>query len=172
MANLVFRRPVQEDDEDFLRLLYHTTRDEINAMPWHEDDKQRFLDQQYAAQRIFYQKHYPDAVHDVITMNGQSIGRIIVDGEGQKVRIVDISLLPEFRGRGIGEFILAQIKEQAEKTGATIHLSVQLNNRAIRLYERLGFRKVGVNGIFLEMAYQAVDSNYLLQLRAIYGELS
>ncbi|WP_457750627.1 GNAT family N-acetyltransferase [Thermococcus sp.] len=50
-----------------------------------------------------------------------------------------IATRPEFRGKGIGTALLTKIKEI---TGGDISLHVELaNHRAIRLYEKMGFKK-------------------------------
>lgn len=58
---------------------------------------------------------------------------------------VGIGLRPDLTGRGLGEpFLRAQLAYAAEQWGpATFRLFVAAwNERAIRLYERLGFREV------------------------------
>lgn len=54
-----------------------------------------------------------------------------------------ISLLPEWRGKGIGTRLLDSILVALRGRGyARVSLSVQKANRALRLYERAGFRTV------------------------------
>lgn len=53
-----------------------------------------------------------------------------------------IGVDPRFRGMGIGAALLAALFEQAERRGIpTISLSVEEDNPALRLYERVGFRR-------------------------------
>ena len=54
-----------------------------------------------------------------------------------------ISLLPEWRGRGVGGVLLKRLLEALEADGySRVSLSVQKANRAARLYARLGFETV------------------------------
>lgn len=56
-----------------------------------------------------------------------------------------IAVLPEYRGRGIGTALLEQLLEKLRAAGyAAVSLSVQQENPALHLYERLGFEPVRV----------------------------
>lgn len=52
-----------------------------------------------------------------------------------------MAVVPEFRGKGIGSGLLKHLLAQGKYS--SISLSVSPQNPAMRLYERLGFRKVG-----------------------------
>lgn len=55
-----------------------------------------------------------------------------------------ISLLAPYRGRGIGSAMMRQMLDELREAGyPRASLSVQKENPALRLYERLGFRIVG-----------------------------
>ena len=58
---------------------------------------------QFDAQDTEYRRANPDGSFDVIEVDGRPAGRLYVDRRPGDLRIVDIALLPEFRGRGIGE---------------------------------------------------------------------
>ncbi len=66
--------------------------------------------------------------------------------------LVDISLLPEARGSGLGTAILKDLV--AAETGP-VQLHVERTNRARRLYERLGFEVVETQPIYLRMVRPA-----------------
>ena len=71
-----------------------------------------------------------------------------------------ISLLPGFRGRGIGTELMRKMLAKLEDAGyARASLSVQKENPAVHLYERLGFKIVG-NG---------ADASEWLMVRALGG---
>ena len=60
-------RPIQDDDRDFLRDLYRSTREEEMAQtPWSEAEKAQFIEFQFAAQHDHYMEHYPTAQFDVV----------------------------------------------------------------------------------------------------------
>ena len=76
---------------------------------------------------------------------------MIVQREGGTWRLLDISLLPEHRGRGIGGELLRALIEQCRDSGAVLQLQVLNTNPAQRLYTRLGFIKTGEDQIYTQM---------------------
>jgi ribosomal protein S18 acetylase RimI-like enzyme len=84
----------------------------------------------------------------VILCDDQPAGRLYVDRREKEIRIVDIALLPEFRGRGIGTSILQNLIAEAGTAGQTLTIHVEQHNPAMRLYQRLGFRMIGEVGIY------------------------
>jgi len=58
-----------------------------------------------------------------------------------------MAVSPEYRGQGIGTLLLNEMVKKAKDTGFTsVSLSVDPSNSALRLYERHGFVKIGVDG--------------------------
>lgn len=58
---------------------------------------------------------------------------------------LSIGVRADSRGRGIGTVLIATLLQDATDAGIThVCLSVEGDNRARRLYERLGFERVGV----------------------------
>ena len=109
---------------------------------WSEEEKRAFLGQQFEAQHVYYRQQYPNAEFQIIVCDGTDAGRLYVDHRQQDIRIVDITLLPPFRGMGIGSFYLRRLIESARHAGKSLSIHVERNNRALGLYRRLGFRTV------------------------------
>ncbi|CUH96292.1 hypothetical protein P22_2382 [Propionispora sp. 2/2-37] len=67
---------------------------------------------------------------------------IIVD----EAHVTNVAVLPEYRGRGLGEKLMSSLKEAAAARGAaSMTLEVRPSNRAARsLYEKLGFVRCGL----------------------------
>jgi GNAT superfamily N-acetyltransferase len=65
----------------------------------------------------------------------------------------DISLVPEFRNRGIGTFLLNELLGECEAKGLPCELKVLKTNRARLLYDKLGFRVEGDDGVRLHMRW-------------------
>jgi ribosomal protein S18 acetylase RimI-like enzyme len=58
-----------------------------------------------------------------------------------------VAVAPQNRGRGVGTALLEALVERAEAEGApALSLSVEDDNPALRLYERLRFERVGRAG--------------------------
>jgi ribosomal protein S18 acetylase RimI-like enzyme len=147
-------RPTTPDDVPFLRRVYATTReDEMQRVPWSEDQKAAFLDMQFAAQKKHYEEFYPQCDFLVIELEGEGIGRLYLDRGETDIEIVDIALLPEHRGRGIGRMLLDEILEEGRATGKKISIYVEHYNPARHLYDRLGFRHVDTNGVYHKMEW-------------------
>jgi len=62
-----------------------------------------------------------------------------------------IAVRPEQRGRGIGTCLLDALLDRASRHHRAVSLSVALDNPAVRLYQRLGFRAIAESGGTLTM---------------------
>lgn len=131
-------RPMCDADLAFTAALYASTRaEELAPVPWPEAAKQAFLAQQHAAQHAHYQQHYQGMDAAIVERGGAAIGRLYLYDMPGEVRIVDISLMPEARGQGLGGAMLRDVLAAAGERSVTIH--VEKNNPARTLYARLGF---------------------------------
>ena len=145
-------RPVADRDRAFLVDLYGSVREpELVHVPWSEEAKRAFVEHQFAAQDTHYRAHYPGATLDVVEIDGKPAGRLYVHRGPSDVRIMDIALIPAYRGRGIGTVLLRTLIAEAEKTGRKLSIHVEANNPARTLYERLGFRPAGEHGVYVLM---------------------
>ena len=143
-------------DEDFVLRLYASTRmDEMALVNWSAAQKESFLQMQFQAQTVHYRAYYPHAEHQIIQRDDTTpLGRLIVDRSSDSMLIVDIALLPEYRGAGIGTTIIQQLMAEAARTNLLIILRVEFFNPAIKLYSRLGFVKTREIDIYHEMVWQ------------------
>jgi len=106
------------------------------------------------AQPRHYLAHYPDARFDLIELDGAPIGRLYVQRTSDEIRVIDIALLPECRGRGLGGALLQGILDEAGATGRPVRLHVERWNPAQRLYRRLAFIECGEgDGIYTPMEW-------------------
>jgi ribosomal protein S18 acetylase RimI-like enzyme len=143
-------RPVSAQDEAFLRGVYASTReDELALVPWSDAEKEAFLRQQFDAQDSHYRERYQGASLDVIEVNGEPAGRLYVARWEHEIRIMDIALLPEYRGAGTGTKLVRELLEEGAETRRCVTIHVEKHNPALRLYERLGFSPVADRGAYL-----------------------
>ena len=96
---------------------------------------------------------YPDADNSVILFNETPVGRIMVARNEAAISLVDIALLPKYRNAGIGTGLIKDLLTGAAIVGKPVRLSVFASSAAIRLYERLGFSRVGLDSAHLEMMW-------------------
>lgn len=147
-------RPAGARDAAFLLEVYASTRaDELALVPWTPEQKCAFVEMQFNAQRVGYLDSYPGAEYYVIQQEAVPVGRMIVDRSGSKLLLIDIALLPEYRNAGIGTRLVRDLQEEASQSGKPMILHVEFYNRALRLYERLGFHKAAEMGIYWEMEW-------------------
>lgn len=147
-------RPATESDYDFMRRLYHSTRaEEMQHFPFSDEQKIEFLDQQFAAQHEHYRIHYPTCERNIVEQDGQPIGRIWIDEWKDQIRLVDIALVPEVRGSGIGGTLVGDVLARGAAAGKPVTIHVEAYNPALHLYQRLGFEHVDTNGVYLLMRW-------------------
>lgn len=147
-------RPVAPEDGRFLAGVYASTRaEELAPVPWTDEQKAAFLAQQFAAQTAHYAEHYTGMSSHVIVVDDAPAGRLLVARWEREIRIVDIALLPEFRGRGAGTRLLRDLMDEARAAGKRLSIHVEVSNPAMTLYRRLGFRPVDEVGVYLRMEW-------------------
>jgi ribosomal protein S18 acetylase RimI-like enzyme len=148
-------RPIGDDDLPFLARLSASTRwEELVEVPWPDEQKHAFLRFQFDAQHDHYRKHYPKASFEVVLADGEPAGRLYVDEWADEIRLVDVALLPEHRNRGLGTRLLGGVMERARAAGKPLTIHVEGFNPALRLYERLGFRRIGEHGPYFLMEWK------------------
>jgi ribosomal protein S18 acetylase RimI-like enzyme len=147
-------RPCLAADRPFLYQVYASTRiEELSVTGWNEEQTEQFLRMQFETQHRYYHEVYADAAYDVILCEKCPAGRLYVRRTAQEIAIIDIAILPPFRNRGIGCTLLQQLFDEAHRDAKTVRIYVEHFNRALRLYERLGFRKIGDTGVYFHMEW-------------------
>jgi ribosomal protein S18 acetylase RimI-like enzyme len=148
-------RPITPEDDSFLAGLYASTRaEELVVTGWSDDEKALFCRRQFDAQTAHYSANYPRASFQVIERDGEPVGRIYVARWEKEIRIVDITLLPQSRGAGIGTKLLRELQDEARSAGKSLTIHVERFNPALRLYERLGFQQIEDKGVYLLMEWR------------------
>ncbi len=147
-------RPETEADIAFLMRLYASTREEeLAPVPWTSEQKAAFLAQQFVAQRRHY-RAYTDCAFDVIEKNGEPAGRLYLQAQPTRLHIVDVALLPAWRGNGVGAVLLEGLQAAGRACGKGVSTFVEKFNPALRLYQRAGFAEIGDHGVYLEMEWR------------------
>ena len=143
-------REATADDEPFLLEVYASTRlEELEPFGWDDNQKRAFIRMQFLAR----ERTYPRGDNRIILLHGRPIGRMLVDRSETGILLRDIALLTEYRNAGIGSRLIQGLMKEAASAGQPIRLHVLASSPAVRLYERLGFRRSGDDGAYLEMKW-------------------
>ena len=136
MSNQGYRlREVTEQDYDFI---YQLKKDayikyvEMNFGEWKEEVQKALF-------KAFMEK-FKEGMY-IITFQGKDIGFYNACENDYMYEIGNICIVPEYQNRGIGTAILQNVL--AEHTDKEIHLQYFKQNPVGRLYERLGFERIG-----------------------------
>ncbi len=149
---MISLRLITPEDDAFLAAVYASSRaEELALTGWSEEQKAEFCRRQFDAQSAYYAANYPGASFQVIEQDGVPVGRLYVARWEKEIRIVDITLLPEFRGSGIGTQLVLDLQKEARAADKSLTIHVERFNRALELYQRLGFRQIEDKGVYLLM---------------------
>lgn len=153
-------RQATPEDLPLLALIYaHTRQEELDrATEWSIEQKHAFVLHQFHAQDAYYKEVYPNAEYSVILYEGTPAGRLYVERNliPGTIRVIDISLLPDFRNLGIGAYLLERLQDEARDSDKTLSIHVEKFNRAQTLYQRLGFQPIKeTHGVYILMEWKA-----------------
>jgi ribosomal protein S18 acetylase RimI-like enzyme len=128
-------RPATDADIDFCFQLHKATfrQNVAEVWGWDEDD-----------QRAIHARNFKPERTQIITADGIDVGRLDVDYRDDEIFIRLIEVLPSHQRRGIASRLIRSLLERATIEGKPVTLNVlTVNQRAYRLYRRLGFTEVG-----------------------------
>lgn len=147
-------RAVAPADQKFLAEVYKSSRgDDLRKLDWDEERISEFLDMQYEAQQNFNAGDYRDATDEVLLIGDKLIGHLMVEARSHEIRLIDVALLPEYRGHGLGTRIIQRIQEKAKSEKRPVRLQVIRFSRAVNLFERLGFVRTSETGTHFQMEW-------------------
>ncbi len=151
-------------------------QEDLLVVPMQREHACDIVDWHYAGEYSFYDlRHYPEDIEEildadrygvslfsVLNREGNLIGYLNFVDEGKNLEI-GVALRPEFVGKGMGSSFLKVGMDFARRTFIFKRFKIRvwkLNQRAIKVYEREGFRietefSIDINGIpfrFLSMS--------------------
>jgi ribosomal protein S18 acetylase RimI-like enzyme len=142
-------RPAADEDRPFMLRVYASIREpELEKSGLPREQWGAFVEHQFQAQSHAY-ANYRDTSFEVVLVDGEPAGRLIIARWPEELRVVDIALLPAYRGRGIGGALMREVIEEAEERGVKTSIHVERFNPAQHLYTRLGFRMVSETGVYM-----------------------
>ena len=153
MTPSVIRRAATEQDDAFLFTLFKTVRSpEFAHAQLAPAQLDLLMNIQYGGQKQTYGVEYPGG-DEILLLDGAPIGRVWLYRGAAEHQLVDISLLPEFRNRGIGAALVTEAIASARVAGVRLCCSVAVTNGgSLRFHQRLGFQIVGGDEIYYDLA--------------------
>ena len=130
------RRPAEEHETDFIYALK-----KIGIYPyvsqiwgWDEAFQYREFEDDWAKRDEFW----------TLWSENEPVGYVQLAQEGHIVNVVELHIVPQHRRKGLGSEILQEIVENESAHGRKVQIGCfRQNESALRLYERLGFVRVG-----------------------------
>ena len=160
MSNLLKLRPVDPDDEPFLReLRAQVDAERLGLHYWAPEDAaaaQAIVDLQFKAHAAHYKqvKSNWDTKDCIIELDGQPAGRFIVAQNGQIVTLSDIAVHRDHRGKGLGQAVIDATKAECVQSKRLLRLHVEPSNPALQFYLHLGFRIVDQTMTSIRMEWE------------------
>jgi len=148
-------RPSVPEDENFLVAVYGSTRQQELAMvPWNDEQKEAFIRFQLKAQLTHYQTEYPNAEYSIILFEAQPVGRLYIDRREAEIRIMDITLLPESRGRGISSPLIRRLMDEASASKRNLSINLDKLSQSQPVFKHFGFRPTEDSGFHVLYVWQ------------------
>lgn len=140
-------------DRGFLLRVFEETRPELAVLGLSPQPLAQLLRLQWELQQASYRARHPCARHELVLVEGSPAGQLLVARSPLRIVLVDIALSSVFRGRGIGSALLGELISEAKSRAVALELSVCPDNRAARLYRRLGFVDMGGDSSTIRMCW-------------------
>jgi ribosomal protein S18 acetylase RimI-like enzyme len=144
-------RPAEAGDQEFLLALVESTREDLAILD--RSTRAMLVRMQYDAQLSNYRGRFAGMEECIVMADDELAGRLYIARNRYEIRLMDISLMPAFRQRGIGGRLLARLQEESRQTGLPLRLHVLQSNPAGALYRRLGFQAGETDGMRLAMEW-------------------
>ncbi len=140
--NIALRR-AGDSDVEFLFALHEATMREYIEKVWGWEE---------AWQRSHHAARVSATMQYVVMVNGHAAGMIEIDRNPEAIVISNIQVAPDSQGRGIGAAVVRLVMDEAHAARLPVELQVlEVNPRARRLYERLGFRVIAESPPHVQM---------------------
>ncbi len=134
-------RPATPEDEPFLLDLRKSTMNE------HLERAGETTDELAHWARVRYR--FDDA--HIVCRGSEKLGLFKFFRNPAEWTIVQIQILPTHQGRGIAAKLIGDLLSQADTAQVSVTLSVLKGNKALNLYQRLGFKVVTASDTSLQM---------------------
>jgi ribosomal protein S18 acetylase RimI-like enzyme len=133
-----------EKDTEFARQSHHLAyRDVVERQFGSWDD---------ALQNTFFARDWNGRRFELIVCDGEPCGYAGIDELPTHFQVRELVVRPEFQGRRIGTWILNEVARRGAAKKVPVRLGVLQQNRALKLYRKLGFSEISRDAthVFME----------------------
>lgn len=126
-----------DDDKEYFRLLNRACYEDVVSRqfgPWDDDHQTRN-----------FEAKWPEHHFRKLYVDDELVGGVWTDVTPDIIQLREIQIHPVHQGRGIGTTVVRAEIEAARQAGKPLRLRVLFENRAVRLYKRLGLEVIGKN---------------------------
>lgn len=149
-------RSVHERDQEFIDILYRSTREDLLMLPMDPAFIDNLVRSQQQIHALGVQQNYPNAQTKILESQSQALGRMIFEHTTGDIRLIDIAVLPSAQRQGLARYMVQYLQQMAGSYQASLSLRVVKNNfKARRLYLSVGFQIVDEDEISEQMRWQA-----------------
>jgi len=142
---IVTTRAAHENDFEFLRASHHSAYRDVTVRQFGAWD--------HAQQDEYFKASWDLGGLAVVLTDNVPCGYCQVEVRADDIHLRELVLEPRFQGRGIGTTLLRSLQARAAEQAIPLRLGTLLLNRAVALYERLGFRTTGRTDTLLLMEW-------------------
>jgi ribosomal protein S18 acetylase RimI-like enzyme len=134
MDNLKLRKATAGDSQFAYRTKKAAFKKYVEEVwGWDEEEQRQLHERRFASQDF-----------QVIQVSGMDVGILAMVRQPDCVKVNQMYILPEYQNRGIGAACMMHIIEDATALKLPVRLQVlKVNRRAVKFYQRLGFKIIG-----------------------------
>lgn len=136
----VTTRPAVATDSCFLLELYASAyQDELDTIGWSIGSQRTFVIMQAQTREWELIRRHPQLDRLTICVDGVPAGRMLVSRTAIVIHLIDVCLLPVWRGRGIGTRLVKELLEEAAAAEVPMRVRVPKESRVAAVCIELGF---------------------------------
>ena len=140
--------PASEGDREFLIRVYADgRRDELARAMWTDEQTRMFVEHQLDAQTRHYHTVYPNSTHEIIRWNDEPAGRLFLDRGLNEIAILDITVLSDYRCRGIASRLVEELQKEASAHAKPVRIYVESFNPCAAFFIKRGFQVTEQDGV-------------------------
>lgn len=153
LGKITTRPTVAQDSAFMLELYASTSKDLLDHLGWSIGSQRTFVIMQAQTEEWNRARLYPGMDRLTICVDELPVGRLLVCMRNDILHLVDLSLLPRYRGCGIGTQLMGEILGEARNARVPVKVRVRKDSGSVRFVERLGFATPTDLGQYVELTW-------------------